>query len=102
VLLVAGLKVLSLEGNKDVTDISMPTVATLMQQLTALDLMHTGVAADGLGWLQRGLTDLQSIDVCFHSNADLKTVKKAWPAVVIYCEHHHRCPNWGRAGNVAH
>jgi hypothetical protein len=85
---------LTLEGNKDVTDISMPTVATLMQQLTALDLMHTGVTTDGLGWLQQGLTALKSIEVCFYNFADPGALKKAWPAVVVCCEHNRKCPNW--------
>jgi hypothetical protein len=89
-LLVAGLQVLTVEGNKDVTDVSMPTVALLMQRLKSLDLRHTGVTANGRGWLQRGLTGLCTLRLCGHSSADAEALQKVWPAVVVYCDD--RCP----------
>jgi hypothetical protein len=86
-LLAAGLEDLSLEGNTGVTDPSMPTVATLMQQLRSLDMRHTRITADGRGWLQRGLTRLMSMRVCGRSIPDAAALRKAWPALYYNCEY---------------
>jgi hypothetical protein len=94
-LLDAGPRVLVLEGNKDVTDGSMPTVATLMQQLTMLDVRHTGITADGRGWLQRGLTGLRRMRLCGRSipEPQADALQKAWSAVDMFCQHD-RCPHF--------
>jgi hypothetical protein len=92
--LVAGLEELTLEGNPDVTDVSMPTVARLMQQLRSLDMRHTRITADGRGWLQRGLPSLRTMRVCGRSVPNAEALQNAWPAVDIFCEHD-QCPHRG-------
>lgn len=58
-----GVQELSLEDNKKVTDVSMPTVGKLMQQLTYISLRHTGITQMGLEWLQQ-LPRLTSVYTC--------------------------------------
>lgn len=58
-----GLQELHLDDNNKVTDVSMPTVGQLMQQLTYLDLRHTRITQVGLEWLQQ-LPRLTKVYTC--------------------------------------
>lgn len=58
-----GLEHFCLDGNKKVTDASMPTVGRLLQELTFIDVRHTRITQVGLAWLQQ-LPLLRSVCTC--------------------------------------
>lgn len=79
----AGLRDLTLRGNRDVTDAALATVVKHMHQLAFLDLCHTGVSKAGVALLRQ--LPLRQLKLCGIKDLVDEVDESVCPRYCRYC-----------------